>query len=210
MQTETIRVLICDDHAISRTGLVMMLGRESDITVVGEAYDGQEAIDKAVGLKPDVIILDMYMPRYNGLEVLEMVSRRSPSSKVLMFTVSEQDDHLIRAIKNGARGYLIKDAPTEEIVKAVRTIAASNNAFPPQIIDKLISSWNGHELSPREQEVLDLVGNGLSNTEIADHLSISKSTVRTYLDRLMEKVNLESRQQAIAYVLNNRQSRIAE
>ena len=191
MQTETIRVLICDDHAISRAGLVMVLDRESDITVVGEAYDGQEAIDKAVGLKPDVIILDMYMPRYNGLEVLEMVSRRSPSSKVLMFTVSEQDDHLIRAIKNGARGYLIKDAPTEEIVKAVRTIAASNNAFPPQIIDKLISSWNGHELSPREQEVLDLVGNGLSNTEIADHLSISKSTVRTYLDRLMEKVNLE-------------------
>ena len=206
MQTETIRVLICDDHAISRTGLVMMLDRESDITVVGEADNGQEAIDKAVELKPDVIILDMYMPHYNGLEVLEMVSRHSPSSKVLMFTVSEQDDHLIRAVRNGARGYLIKDAPIWEIVKAVRTVAASDNAFPPQIIDKLISSWNGHELSPREQEVLKLVGDGLSNTEIADHLCISKSTVRTYLDRLMEKVSLENRQQAIAYVLSNRQS----
>jgi len=153
-----------------------------------------------------VIILDMYMPLYNGLEVLEMVSRHSPSSSVLMFTVSEQDDHLIRAVKNGARGYLIKDAPIEEIVNAVRTVSTGDAMFSSQIVGKLVSAWSGDgkgpELSPREQEVLDMVGDGLTNTDIAEQLHINESTVRTYLRRLMKKLNIKNRQQLMTYVLN--------
>ena len=204
---EVIRVLIVDDHAVVRAGLANILGAESDIRIVGEARDGVEAINKALELKPDVILMDILMPGCSGLEAMVTIKESFSDARVLILTVSDQEEDLFQALKFGAQGYLLKGATITEVVDAVRRTAAGEVMLSPHVVARLVAefrdkgkaSGNGLELSTREMEVLHLLGEGLTNTEIANRLFIGESTVRTYLHRLLEKLHLRNRAEAVAY-----------
>ena len=204
---EVIRVLVVDDHAVVRTGLANILGSEPDIRIVGEANDGVEAISKALELKPDVILMDIFMPVCSGLEATVTIKESFPDARVLILTVSDQEEDLFQALKFGAQGYLLKGATITEVVDAVRRTAAGEVMLSPHVVGRLVAefrdkekaSGNGLSLSTREMEVLHLLGEGLTNTEIANRLFIGESTVRTYLHRLLEKLHLRNRAEAVAY-----------
>jgi Response regulator containing a CheY-like receiver domain and an HTH DNA-binding domain len=200
---QAIKVLVTDDHSVVRSGLVNILGAEPDIEVVGEARDGVEAINKAPRLKPDVILMDIFMPHCSGLEALAAIREKNPDARILILTVSEQEENLLRALRFGAQGYLLKAATTTEIVDAVRRTAAGEVMLSPGIAAKLVAEFrqkvNEPELSSREMQVLELVGEGLTNAEIAHRIFISESTVRTYLGRVLDKLHLKNRAEAIAY-----------
>jgi DNA-binding NarL/FixJ family response regulator len=204
---EAIRVLITDDHAMLRAGLVNVLGAESDINIVGEARDGLEAVEKAVELKPDVILMDIFMPRCNGLEAIVAIKERLPSAKILILTVSEREEDLFQALKLGAQGYLLKSATITEVVDAVRMVAVGEAALSPQITMRLATElWERAAeptLSPREMEVLQLLSEGLTDTDIAERLFIGKRTVRTYLRRLLDKLHLKNRVEAATYAVRH-------
>jgi DNA-binding NarL/FixJ family response regulator len=198
-----IKVLVVDDHALVRRGLVAALAHATGISVVGQASDGLEAIERAIELKPDVITMDVFMPNCNGLEALISVRERLPDVKVLMLTISDREQDLLDALRFGAQGYVLKSASIGEVVEAVHRTAAGEAMLSPRIISLLVKEFqdktNDHSLSEREKEVLLAVGEGLTNTEIAHRLFISESTVRTYLQRLLEKLHLRNRAEAVAY-----------
>ena len=200
---DTIGVLLVDDHAVVRRGLANILQVEPGFKVLGEARDGLEAIDKALELTPDVILMDVYMPRCSGLDALAAIEERLPAANVLMLTVSESEEDLFRALTLGARGYLLKSASVEEILQAVRATATGEAILSPAVATRLVAEFreksDGAALSAREKEVLQLLGEGLTNTEIADRLCISENTVRTYFRRILEKLHLINRGQVIAY-----------
>jgi len=203
---ENIRILIVDDHAVVRSGLLSILSGEDDIHVVGEATDGQEAVAKASALYPDVILLDILMPRCSGLEAIPIIREKAPEAKVLMLTVSAEEKDLFTALKYGAQGYLLKGAGIGEVVSAVRKVAAGEVILSPQMASSLVSEFRQRQnnkeevdLSPREMEVLKLVGDGMTNAEIAEKLFLGESTVRTYLSRLLDKLHLRNRAAAVAY-----------
>lgn len=200
---EPIRVLVVDDHAIVRSGLANILGYESDIKVIGEARDGVEAIDKALELKPDVILMDIFMPRQNGIEAMVAIKHSLPEVRVLILTISENEDDLFQALRFGAQGYLLKSADITEVADGVRRTASGEAMLSPHVITRLVAEFRGRaaepQLSSREIEVLELLAEGLTNTEIGQRLFISESTVRTYLHRLLEKLHLRNRAEATAY-----------
>ena len=200
---EQISVLVVDDHAVVRAGLANILGAESDINIVGEASDGLEAISKALELKPDVILMDIFMPRCSGLEAIVTIKESFPDASVLILTVSDQEEDLFQALRFGAQGYLVKGATIDEVVEAVRRTAAGEVMLSPHIASRLVAEFRERadepELSTREAEVLQLVGEGFTNTEIGNRLFIGESTVRTYLSRLLDKLHLRNRAEAVAY-----------
>jgi DNA-binding NarL/FixJ family response regulator len=200
---EAIKVLIVDDHAVVRDGLAKILGAESDIAIVGEAKDGLEAIKKAVVLKPDVILMDIFMPYCTGLEATVAIRQKIADARLLILTVSEREEDLLQALRFGAQGYLLKSATITEVADAVRMVAAGEAMLSPHIVTRLVAELREKTdepaLSTREVEVLQLLGEGLTNTEIASRLFIGESTVRTYLRRLLEKLHLKNRAEAIAY-----------
>ena len=200
---EAIRVLIADDHAVVRSGLANILGAEPDIKIIGEARDGLEAIQKAEELKPDVILMDIFMPRCSGLEATVVIRQKLPGARVLILTVSEREEDLFQALRLGAQGYLLKSATITEVVEAVRGTAAGEAMLSPHMAARLVAEFRdkaeGPRLSTRETEVLHLVGEGLTNTEIGNRLFIGESTVRTYLHRLLDKLHLRNRAEAAAY-----------
>jgi len=200
---EAIKVLIVDDHAVVRDGLAKILGAESDIAIVGEAKDGLEAIKKAVALKPDVILMDIFMPYCTGLEATVAIRQKIADARLLILTVSEREEDLLQALRFGAQGYLLKSATITEVADAVRMVAAGEAMLSPHIVTRLVAELREKTdepaLSTREVEVLQLLGEGLTNTEIASRLFIGESTVRTYLRRLLEKLHLKNRAEAIAY-----------
>ena len=200
---EPIRVLVVDDHAVVRTGLANILAPESDITIVGEARDGLEAITQALELKPDVILMDVFMPNCSGLEATVIIRQKLPSAKVLILTVSEREEDLFQALRLGAQGYLLKSATITEVVEAVRKAAIGEAMLSPHMVSRLVAEFRGKaeepKLSTRETEVLHLIGEGLTNTEIGNRLFIGESTARTYLHRLLDKLHLRNRAEAAAY-----------
>jgi len=200
---ETIRVLIADDHAVVRSGLANILGAEPDIKIIGEAKDGLEAIQKAIELKPDVILMDIFMPRCNGLEATVSIRQKLPDIKLLILTISDREEDLFKALRFGAQGYLLKSASITEVVEAVRKTAASEAMLSPDIATKLVAEFssrsNKPKLSNRESEILQLLGEGQTNTEIAKRLFIDESTVRTHFRRIRDKLHLRNRAEAIAY-----------
>ncbi len=204
---EMINVLVVDDHAVVRTGLAAILGAQPDMAVVGEARDGMEAVTKTMELKPDVIVMDIFMPKYSGLDAMIAIRESLPDAKVLLLTVSDSEENLFQALRFGAQGYLLKSANIDEVVNAVRLVAAGEAMLSPHIASKLIAEFQKKvdepRLSSREMEVLQLVGEGLANGEIASRLFISESTVRTYLRRLLEKLHLSHRAEAIAYAVQH-------
>jgi DNA-binding NarL/FixJ family response regulator len=205
---EVIKVLVADDHPVIRAGLAKILGTQSDITIVGEARDGLEAINKALELKPDVILMDIFMPRCSGLEATVAIRQKLPDARLLILTISEREEDLLQALRLGAQGYLLKSAAITEVAEAVRKTAAGEAMLSPSIAARLVAELRQKaedktNLSARETEVLQLVGEGLTNTEIANRLFISESTVRTYLHRLLDKLHLKNRAEAIAYAVRH-------
>jgi len=198
-----VTVLIADDHPVIRNGLIAFLSREPDVQVVGEARDGVEAEELARALNPEVVVMDIYMPRRSGLEAMVRIKRDRPGVKVLFLTVSGQEEDLLQALRFGADGYLLKKSDLEQIVRAVRQVAAGKAVLSPSmtatILKELQEGRQELALSAREQEVLELIGQGLTNAEIATRLVVAEGTVSTYVYRLLKKLHLKNRAEAMAY-----------
>ncbi len=214
---EVIRVLIADDQALFRRGLYVVLGTEDDIEVIAEAEDGEEAITKAEEMAPDVVLMDVRMPRVNGIEAARRIREVLPSTRILMLTVSDEEDDLYEAIKAGANGYLLKEISVEEVASAIHSVVQGQSLISPSMASKLLSEFNALArqaaereqlpapvLTARELEVLKLVARGMSNREVADQLYISENTVKNHVRNILEKLHLHSRMEAVMYAVRKR------
>jgi two-component system NarL family response regulator len=212
-----IRVLIADDQAVFRRGLLVVLSTEDDINVVGEAEDGEDAIAKAVETAPDVVLMDVRMPKVNGIEAARKIRDALPSTKILMLTVSDEEEDLYEAIKAGANGYLLKEISVEEVAGAIHTVMRGESLISPLMASKLLLEFNSLArqaaekdqlpapvLTARELEVLKLVARGMSNKDVADELFISENTVKNHVRNILEKLHLHSRMEAVMYAVRKR------
>ncbi|MCK5315629.1 MAG: response regulator transcription factor [Anaerolineales bacterium] len=207
--SENIQILITDDHAIVRKGLRTLVESEPGMEVVGEAADGVEAVFKARSLNPDVILMDMMMPRMDGLEAINEIIRENPEARILVITSFAEDDKIFPAIKAGALGYLLKDSTPEQLIQAIYAVYNGESSLHPSIALKVIRELNRpSELPPteeplttREVEVLKLVARGLTNQEIAEILVISERTVGNHIGNILNKLHLANRTQAALYAL---------
>ena len=212
--TDSIRVLVADDHVLFRRGLEMVLQQEGDIDVVGEASDGAEAIQRAEQLLPDVILMDVRMPRTTGIEACLAIKERVPSSRIVMLTISDEETDLFEAVRAGANGYLLKDVPGEEIAAGIRAVHHGQSLISPSMASKLLAEFalisrrdadtpNPHapKLTDREVEVLRLVAHGKANREIGVALFISENTVKNHVRNILEKLQLHTRMEAAMYAV---------
>jgi len=215
---EEIRVLVVDDHTIVREGLRWLLATEPGITVVGEAADGAEAVAKARDLCPDVILMDLVMPRMDGIAAIGEIKRQQPEARILVLTSFAEDEKVFPAIKAGAMGYLLKDTSPQMLLKAIRDVRAGTPSMHPVMARRLIQELQRpQELPPtkeplteREVEVLKLVARGFSNEEIAARLYISERTARTHVSNILTKLHLANRTQATLYALREGLARLDE
>jgi DNA-binding NarL/FixJ family response regulator len=211
-----IRILLADDHAVLRSGLAALLNARSDITVVGEAADGAELLTQAEQNRPDLILLDLTMPRLGGLEVLPLLRQRVPEARVLILTMHHDEGYLRQALKSGAAGYVLKKAADVELIAAIQAVMRGDIYVHPSMTRALLDDMvleDTHPassdedlwatLSEREREVLRMVALGHTSKEIADHLSVSAKTVDTYRARGMEKIGLRSRAALVRFALAN-------
>jgi len=208
---ETIKVLVADDHPVVRKGLQSCLSRAGRIRLVGEAADGDEALRKARELKPDVVLMDISMPGMNGLTVTEMLRKELPDMKVLVLSVQRNKDSIFRVIQAGAHGYVSKEAPSEEVVRAIESVHGGEPFFSEEIaraaLNEFIKSGGKKEpfsqLTSREREVLVLIAEGQSNKEIADRLNIGVRTIETHRERIMRRLNIHSVAGLTKYAIAN-------
>ena len=199
--TSPIRVLIVDDHAMIRRGLAAYLLGRADLTVVGEASDGQEALDVIPALRPDVVLLDIQMPRLNGIEAAGRIYRGHPGVKVIMLTSFQESDLMQAALAAGASGYLLKDVAEENLVAAIRLAYAGHTLVPPGLSAPTAPSPVEDNLSGREREILALMANGLTNKEIAHRSMLSLSTVKYHISNVIGKLGVSSRTEAVSVAL---------
>src|SRR2546428_13989253 len=200
--------MVVDDHALFRRGLEMVLGNEPDLELVGEASDGQEAIEKAQETMPDVVLMDVRMPKRSGIEATAQIKELLPHVKILMLTISDEEADLYEAIKAGASGYLLKEISIEEVPDAIRSVWSGQSRISPSMASKLLSEFAamsqrsgdpkqaGAKLTEREMQVLRLVAQGLSNKDIAEQLSISENTAKNHIRNILDKLHLHSRTEA--------------
>ena len=210
----TIRTLVVDDQSMVRAGLRMLLSEETDIDVVAEAGNGVEAIAQAARFRPDVILMDIRMPELDGLEATRRILAADQAAKVLVLTTFNLDDYVYEALRSGASGFVLKDEPPEQLIAAVRTVAAGEALLSPSVTRSVIAHFTRHQRQPapqalgtltsREMDVFRLIAGGLSNAEIGRELFISDTTVKTHVTRLLQKLGVRDRAQAIvtAYQCN--------
>jgi two-component system NarL family response regulator len=216
-ESEKLRVLVVDDHALFRRGLQMVLEQEPDLELVGEASDGTEAVEKAQELMPDVILMDVRMPKRSGIEATVQIRDLMPHVKILMLTISDEEADLYEAIKAGASGYLLKEIPIEEVADAIRSVWAGQSRISPSMASKLLNEFAAiskastekpeipaPRLTDREMEVLKLVAKGMNNRDIAKELYISENTVKNHIRNLLEKLHLHSRMEAVVYAVREK------
>jgi DNA-binding NarL/FixJ family response regulator len=200
-QDGRIRILIADDHLILRMGLESLLNRQKDMCVVGEAASGGEVVEQYKVLKPDVVLMDLRMPGLSGPEAIAAIVAFDPDARVIILTIHKGDQAVHETLRAGARGYLIKDVPTEEILAAIRSVHAGGRCIPPDIASRMLERmWHG-ELTPREIHVLKLVARGLGNKEIADKLEISQATVKNHVASVIAKLGAQDRTHAVTLAL---------
>ncbi|GAA3396027.1 response regulator transcription factor [Streptomyces roseoviridis] len=213
----TIRVIIVDDQAMVRAGFAALLAAQPDIDVVGEAPDGRQGVDVARSAHPDVVLMDVRMPELDGLSAAREILNPPPGvvhrPKVLMLTTFDVDDYVYEALRAGASGFLLKDAPPADLIGAVRVVAAGEALLAPSVTRRLIADFAAQRpapradraalrlngLTPRETEVLELIARGLSNQEIAGHLVLAEQTVKTHIGRVLAKLDLRDRAQAVVF-----------
>ena len=203
-----IRVLIADDQALVRTGFRVILAAEPDLEIIGEAADGRETVEAAATLHPDLVLMDIRMPNLDGIEATRRLARGERAPRVLILTTFDLDEYVYEALRAGASGFLLKDAGADELVHAVRVVAAGEALLSPSITRRLIADYARRpplseqpatlaELTPRELEVLRLLARGLSNSEIAGRLVLGEATVKTHVARIFQKLDLHDRAQAV-------------
>ena len=205
------RVLLADDQALVRAGFRMILEAQPDIDVVGEAADGAQAVSQARQLDPDVVLMDIRMPNVDGIEATRRLAQAASTARVLILTTFDLDDHVYESFRAGASGFLLKNVPPEQLVSAVRTVAAGDALLAPALTRRLIEEFVARprvgstlpatlcDLSPRELEVLRHLAGGLSNAEIASQLFVSQGTVKTHVTRILTKLGLRDRVQAVVF-----------
>jgi NarL family two-component system response regulator LiaR len=201
MSSNTIRVLVVDDHAVVREGLRAFLELQDGIEVAGEAADGNEAVEAAERLSPDVILMDLVMPNLDGLAAMRVLRARLPNARVIVLTSFFDDEQLMPALRAGAAGYLLKNAPPQELARAVRAAHAGEAVLDPVVAARVIEALAGHaepldRLTPREREVLVLIGRGFPNKRIARELGLAEKTVTTHVGHVLAKLGVRDRTQA--------------
>jgi DNA-binding NarL/FixJ family response regulator len=206
-----IKVFIADDQAMVRQGFGALLGAQPDLLVVGDAADGAEAVARARALGPDVVLMDIRMPVMDGIEATRRLSGAGGGPKVLILTTFDLDDYVYEALRAGASGFLLKDAPAADLINAVRVVAAGEALLAPSVTRRLIAEFAGrpnadrprptalNALTPRETDVLRLIARGRSNQEIAGELVVAEQTVKTHIGRILAKLNLRDRAQAVVF-----------
>jgi len=217
LSVEPIRVLVVDDHALFRRGLQMVLEQEPDIEVVGEASDGSEAVSSAVETLPDIVLMDVRMPKRGGIDACTTIHETVPSAKIIMLTISDEEADLYDAIKAGAMGYLLKEISIEEVASAIRAVHGGQSLISPSMARKLLTEFASMikrsddrqqvptpRLTDREMEVLKLVAKGLNNRDIAKQLFISENTVKNHIRNILEKLQLHSRMEAVVYAVREK------
>ena len=216
-ESEKLRVLVVDDHALFRRGLQMVLEQEPDLELVGEASDGAEAVEMAQESMPDIILMDVRMPKRSGIEATAQIKDLMPHVKILMLTISDEEADLYEAIKAGASGYLLKEIPIEEVADAIRSVWAGQSRISPSMASKLLNEFAAiskastekleipsPRLTDREMEVLNLVAKGMNNRDIAKELYISENTVKNHIRNILEKLHLHSRMEAVVYAVREK------
>lgn len=215
-----IRVLIVDDHTLFRSGIKLLLQRQKDFEVVGEAGDGLEGVKRALSLKPDVVLLDLHMPGISGREAVRLIAEDAPETRVVMLTVSEDAEDLMDCLRAGAAGYLLKNIETDYLVNAIMSAARGESIISPLMTGKLVQGLRTspqtkdeallkpaeaerEKLTPREREIITLLARGSSNKEMARVLNVAESTVKIHVQSILKKLNLTSRVQAAVYAVEH-------
>jgi DNA-binding NarL/FixJ family response regulator len=215
-------VLLVDDQALLRMGFRMVLEAEPDLVVVGEAGDGKVAIEQVAALRPDIVLMDVRMPEMNGIEATERIVAEHPGTRVLILTTFDLDEYAFAGLRAGASGFLLKDAKPAELVSAIRSVASGDAVVSPRVTRRMLEMFSGRfptavsepsgsdgqhprlaELTAREREVLDAVVEGMSNAEIAEHLFLSEATVKTHVGRVLAKLGVRDRVQAVVFCYEN-------
>jgi DNA-binding NarL/FixJ family response regulator len=192
-----IRILVADDHALIRMGLVSLMNTEPDITVVAEAADGQQAVDLFARHHPDLVLMDLRMPVKNGIDATIEIRKKSPAARVLMLTTFDGDEDIHQALQAGAQGYVLKGSTGENLIPALRALAAGQRWIPPEVAKRLAARRSFETLTPREVEVLHQLAKGLANKEIADVLNISENTTKGHLKNIIGKLRVADRTEAV-------------
>ncbi|MBE8989840.1 MULTISPECIES: response regulator transcription factor [unclassified Nostoc] len=200
-QSTVIRVLIVDDHSIVRQGLAAMIENEPDMTVVGQAGNGQEAIAQYRQLQPDVTLIDLRMPQIGGVDAIVAICAEFAHARMIVLTTYDGDEDIYRALRAGAKGYLLKDAEPEALLNAIHIVHSGQQYIPSEVAAKLVQRMNIPELSDREQEVVCQMARGLSNQDIAAALNITESTVKFHINRILSKLGVSDRTQAVITAL---------
>ena len=196
MTRETIRVLVVEDHHVVRQGLVSLLNVVEGMEVVGEAADGVEAIAQYRKHQPDITLIDLRLPRMSGVDAIQRIRMESPNARFIVLTTYDGDEDIYRALKAGAKAYLLKGMTTDELIAAIRVVHAGKSHIPQAIAEKLAERRGVEELTPREMDVLEQIVSGKSNKEIADELGVSEATVKTHINSLLGKLGVTDRTQA--------------
>ena len=208
----SIRILLADDHTVMRRGLRALLERQEGFTVVAEAADGREAVDTAASARPDVVVMDIGMPNLNGIEAARRITEKRAETAVVILSMHADESYVLRALKSGARGYLLKDSAEEDLIGAIRAVHQGKAFFSPEISKLLAEDYmrqmrqrgveDSYELlTPREREILQMLGEGKSNKDVATKLTLSLHTVETHRANILEKLNLHSTAEMILYAV---------
>jgi two-component system NarL family response regulator len=201
MDDQLIRVLIADDHPVVRQGLAALIDRQPGMQVVAEAGTGREAVDAFHTHQPDVALIDLRMPDTDGVEAIALIRVAFAGARIIILTTYDAEEDIYRGLRAGAMAYLLKDAPPQELLEAIRAVAAGQKRIPPAVAAKLAERMMSPELTPREQDVLRLIAAGQSNKEIGASLAISEGTVRTHVQSILSKLGAQDRTQAVTIAL---------